>query len=186
MVLRLGLADPVLKLRCDLHLNGGSRKLVLVPGLHETDEHLALKLAAYLLFWDQEPVVEASPRHPALLGQEFIPDLLAVNEAGEISLWVECGKITMHKLGKLTRRFRWARLVVMRENEREALRTRSQVQDELGDKGKLVEILAWPQGAFPGWLGAMADKIEVYGEAGGLGLNLTVNEHPLAVDLKKF
>ena len=41
-----------MKFRCDLHLNGGSRKLILMPGPNETVEHLALKLAAKVM---QEP-----------------------------------------------------------------------------------------------------------------------------------
>lgn len=145
-----------------------------------------MKLAAYLLFWDAEPVVDPSPNHPALLGQEFVPDLLAANEAGEASLWVECGKSTVNKLSKVTRRFRRARLVALLPGERDALRLRGVLQDELEDKAGLVEILAWPEGTFREWFSALADRVEVYGEAGGLNLNLTVNEHPMAVDLKKF
>ena len=129
-------------------------------------------------------MVDAGPKHPALLGQEYIPDLMALNEAGEVSLWVECGKTTINKLAKVSRRFRWARLVVLKETEREALQMREVVDAELGAKAG-VEIVAWPAGTFKEWLGALADKVEVYGEAGDLSLNLTVNEHPLAVDLKK-
>ena len=147
---------------------------------------MALKLAAYLLFWDQDPAVDPGANHPALLGQEFVPDLLAVNDAGEASVWVECGKTTVNKISKVTRRFRRARLVVFKATEREALQMREVLQGELEDKAGLIDILAWPAGSFREWHGALADKVEVYGEAGGLSINLTVNEHPLALDFKRF
>lgn len=176
---------PVGRIRCDLHLNGGSRKLILAAGPNETAEHLALKLSAYFLFWDFEPIVGASARHPALLNQEFLPDLLALNDAGEASLWVECGHVTMHKLMKLTRRFPNARLVVVQSGPREAERTRRDLQDQV-DRHAKIEILAWPHGQFASWMDILAEKTEAYGESGGLSINAVVNEHPLAVDLLRY
>lgn len=174
-----------MKIRCDLHLNGGSRKLLIVPGASETGEHLALKLAAYLLFWELEPQVEVSAKHPALADFEFMPDVLALDEGGGVKLWVECGKVTMHKMDKLVRRLPYARLVVLKETEREARRLRSDLAEGL-EKGARFEILAWPGESFREWLGALREKTEVYGEAGGNSFNLVVNEHALAVELKSY
>ena len=174
-----------MKLRCDLHVNGGARKLVLVPAAHETAEHLGLKLASYLLFWDLNPVVGASPRHPALAGQEFAPDLMALDDAGAVRLWVECGKVTLHKLGKLTRRLPGTRLVVLKASENEAQRLRLEMKERL-DRGDAVEILAWPGGQFGQWMEALQDKTEIYGEAGARTLNIVVNERPLVAELKAF
>ncbi len=174
-----------MKLRCDLHLNGGSRKLLLVPGPNETPQHLALKLAAYLMFWDFEPIVEASGKHPALLQQEFIPDLMGLDEAGAVRLWVECGNVTLHKIGKLLRRFPAARLVVLKATEREALRLRASLSESL-EKGSKIEILAWPGKQFEQWLGIVWEKTEVYGEAGDRNLNLVINEVLVVADFKVF
>ena len=174
-----------MKLRCDLHVNGGARKLVLVPGIQETDEHLAMKLAAYLLFWDLEPIVEASAKHPALASQEFIPDLMALDETGAIKLWVGCGKVTMHKMGKLSRRHPGARLVVMRASEREARRLRGDMEDKV-DRQASVEVLAWPQTSFKEWLQALQERTEVYGDAGGRTLNFVVNQRPFVAELLSF
>lgn len=174
-----------MKIRCDLHVNGSSRKLILVPDLNETPEHLALKLSAYVLFWDEQPIVEASSRHPALQGQEFVPDLMALEEDGSIGLWVECGQVTLHKLEKLTRRLPVSRIVVMTSSERSALRLRQDLRERL-DRQEKVEILAWPSHEFKAWLAALLEKTEVYGEGGGLLLNIVVNEHPLAAELKRF
>lgn len=174
-----------MKIRCDLHLNGSARKLLLVPGPNETGEHLALKLAAYLLFWDEQPIVEASSKHPALANQEFIPDLMALDDSGDIRLWVECGQVTMHKLGKLTRRIPQARLVVVKATEREAARLRQDLKDQL-DRQEKVEVLSFPGTKFKEWLGTLREKTEVYGEGGGLMLNAVVNEHPIVAELKVF
>ncbi len=174
-----------MKLRCDLHVNGGSRKLLLVPGPNEPDEHLALKLAAYLLFWDREPIMAATTKTPALAQYEFLPDVLGLDEAGDIRLWVECGTATMHKLGKLTRRLSRGRIVVLKTTSREAERLRRDVGDQL-DKPHRVEILAWPGSSFRDWTNAVGERTEVYGEASELSINAVVNERPFAVDLQKY
>lgn len=174
-----------MKLRCDLHVNGANRKLVLVSAPNESAQHMGLRLAAYLLFWDQEPVMEASAKNPALANFEFLPDLMALDEAGDIKLWVECGTTTMHKLLKLTRRLSQGRIVVMKESEREALRLREDMRAQLDRAGR-VEILAWPAAVFQSWTESLFEKTEVFGEAGGLMLNLVINERPIVAELTKF
>ena len=177
--------DGAVKLRCDLHLNGDSRKLLLVAAASETGEHLALKLAAYLLFWDMQAQAEISPAHPALADYDFMPDVLALDEGGSIKLWVECGKITQHKADKLLKRLPYSRLVVLAENEAAGKRIRRDLEDKF-EKAARIEVLAWPGTTFKEWLGALREKTEVYGEAGGRSFNLVVNEHPLAVELTRF
>ena len=174
-----------MKLRCDLHVNDGIRKLVLVPGPQETDEHLGLKLAAFLLFWDSSPIVDASAKHPALLDQEFKPDLMAVDETGEAKLWVECGKVTQHQLAKICRRFSRARIVVLKETEAEAKRFRADSDREFGERAP-VEIWAWPQREFRDWMNALGEKTEIFGEARGRMLNVVVNERPMVAELVSY
>ncbi|MBI4375273.1 MAG: YaeQ family protein [Elusimicrobia bacterium] len=174
-----------MKIRCDLHLNGGSRKLVLVAGQSETVEHLALKLSAYLLFWKEQPILEASPKHPALMGQEFTPDLMALDETGSIKLWIECGQVTLHKLSKLIRRLPAARIVVIKPSERAAQRLRQDLSEELR-RSHRVEVFGWPEPEFRHWLGALGEKTEIYGESGGLMINAVVNETPMLAELKCF
>lgn len=174
-----------MKVRCDLHLNGGSRKLLLVARPDEPGAHLAHKLAAALLFWDEDPIVDASHKTPALAQFEFLPDLIALDDAGDVKLWVECGSTTMHKLSKLIRRLPYARLVVMKETPRDAARLRKEVGEQL-DKPERVEILSWPDGAFSEWARNVFEKTEVYGEGGGLMLNLVLNDHPIVVEFAKI
>lgn len=171
-----------MKIRADLNLNGGHRKLVLVPGENEKDEHLALKLAAYLLFWDSELVVDASVKHPALRGQDYRPDLLGVDESGSVGAWVECGNTTLNKLFKALRRWPSARVIVLKEDPARAKRIRSDLAAEVAGSER-VEVLAFPAGAFAEWRGRLGEKVEVYGEAGGLSFNLVVNETVFMADL---
>ena len=89
--------------RCAVQFGNDRKKLILTGQDNETLEHLALKLAGFVLFFGWDPVVEISPKHPALNGQEFRPDLAAFNSAGEIFLWIECGNVTTHKLDKIIR-----------------------------------------------------------------------------------
>lgn len=174
-----------MKLRCDLHVNGGARKLILATGPNEKDELLALKLAAYLFFWDRDPKMDASVKTPALAQYEFLPDLISLDAGGAIDLWLECGTATMHKLGKLIRRLPYGRIVVLKEDERGAKRLRADCEANL-DKPARVEILAFPDGAFREWASCLAERTEVYGESTERMLNGVVNERPILIELKAF
>ena len=174
-----------MKIRCDLHINGGNRKLVLVQGPNEKISRLGLKLACYMLYWDEEPIVEASSDHPALYDTDFRPGLMALDITGAVSLWVECGSTTMNKLSKLTRKFPQARIVVMKETEREAMRLRKDMKNKVEREDK-VKILAWPGTQFADWMSCLQEKTEIFGEGGGLMLNFVVNEHPIVAEFKTF
>ena len=50
-------------------------------GPDEPESHLALKLAAAVLFFDADPIVDASPKTPALADFDFLPDLLGLDES---------------------------------------------------------------------------------------------------------
>ena len=174
-----------MKIRCDIHVNGQAAKLILVKKPEETVDHLALKLAAYLMFVDRAPVVEPSSEHPALGGFDMRPDLMALNAAGEVVLWVECGAVTRHKVGKVSRRFPAARFVILKATAREAERLRAQLREDLR-RPSAVEIWTWPDGGFAAFRAALMEKTEVFGEAGEKIFNLTMNQNPLAQDLLAF
>lgn len=174
-----------MKIRCDLNINGEQRRPYLIAGPNEPDEHLAHKVAAYILFWDYAPLLDVSTRLPALANYEFLPDLLGLDDAGAIKLWVECGSITLHKLTKVTRRAPRARVVVMKESEREAERLRKDLLAQF-DRPERVEILAWPGSSYKEWIALVADKTEAYGEASGHMINGVVNDAPLVVEFKPF
>ena len=171
-------------IRCDFYLNGENRKVVMVPQPEETREHVALRLSAFLLFWAYDPNMELSMKHPALAGQEFRPDLIALKDSGEIAVWIECGNVSLNKLDKLTRRCPWAKIAVIKASEFEGQRLRRDLRDEV-PRQQAIDVWAWPKEAFGLWLGAVQEreKVEVVGEAEEGALNLVVNEVPLAVSL---
>ena len=162
-----------MKVRADLHVNGAERSVQLLGRPEEPAEHLAHKLAAAVLFFDEDPVLGAGMTH------DFVPDLLARDEAGEIKLWVDCGSTTLHKLDKLVKRLPYARVIVLKEDRRSAERLRK-------DAPSRVEILSWPDGAFKNWCARVGEKNEVYGEGGGLTLNVVLNDHPVVVEFTRF
>jgi uncharacterized protein YaeQ len=158
---------------------------VIAPQESETLDHLALKLGAYLLFWDMEPKLDLSLKHPALLGQPFKPDVAALDATGGIALWAECGKSAMHKLDKLTRRYPAAQLVAFRATEHEGKQMRRDVDEQL-ERARFLKIWAWPAADFSAWKTALAEQTHVVGEVSGRSFNLVINETPLAVELAAF
>jgi hypothetical protein len=107
---------------------------------------------------------------------------MAVDETGAARLWVECGKVTMHKMGKLVRRHPGARLVVVKPSEAEAARLRRDLGQHVERSGR-VEVWGWPTDSFREWMAALAEKTEVFGETAGRTLNVVVNERPFVCDL---
>ena len=174
-----------MKIRCDLTFNSETRKPYLVSGPSEPDDHLAHRIAAFILFWNDNAMVDATTKTPALDNFEFLPDLLAVNDAGEATVWIECGTVTMNKLTKVTRRMPRARIVIMKETERSAADLRRDLLDQF-DRPERVEILAWPGNSYKEWAKTVGDSIEAYGEADGRSINGVVNGEMVVVEFKAF
>lgn len=174
-----------MKIRCDLTFNGETRKPYLVSGPSEPDDHLAHRIAAFILFWKDNAMVDATTNTPALANFEFLPDLLAVNDAGEATVWIECGTVTMNKLTKVTRRMPRARIVIMKENERAAQDLRRDLDAQF-DRPERVEILAWPGNTYKEWAQAVGDSIEAFGDADGRSINAVVNEKIMVIEFKLY
>lgn len=174
------------RIRADLQVNGGERKLVLARIDNETPEHLAIKLAAYLSFWDEDLTLDARHNHPALSGQEFYPDMLGTDAGGAVTHWVECGNTAMHKLGKVVRRWPDARVSLFKENETKAAFLRQELGRNLPDHHGKIVIYAWPGRSFREWASLLGERTAVFGEAAGGAFNLVVNDAIYATDLLKF
>jgi len=109
------------KYTIDLTHHDESRKLVFVRTSNESERHLALKLLAYLIFFDEQPQVEVA------VGQHFKPDLVCV-EGRDVTLWVDCGDITLHKLDKISTTNHRARIVVVKATQTIAARYKQQAE----------------------------------------------------------
>lgn len=171
-----------MQIRCSVQIDTDCRKVILASQENETPEHLALKLAAFVIFFNSNPLMDVSLKHPALAGQEFRPDLLALNESGEIKLWVECGTVTSHKLDKLTRRYRNGRIVVLKETLHEAETLRKTIEKHKIQGRDRVEIWAFPCQMFQEWFAAMGETADIVGESMERSFNLVMNAVPLEFD----
>ena len=98
----------------DLNCNGERRKLVMTRSVEESEHHLAMKLMAYLMYFEQQPMVEFS------VGQHYKPDLVCCSD-GYVDLWIDCGDIGIHKLDRVTTTNHRARIVVVKPTQRSAI-----------------------------------------------------------------
>ena len=171
-----------MNVRCDLNINGKSRRILLVAKEEETPEHVALRLTAALLFFDSEPVVEVSPNDPLLADFGFTPDLMVPDGVGGVAVWAECGNIANNKLTKVARRIKEGRLVAIKESVDGGRRLRKVIEHEIRN-GEKIEVWAWPREAFSKWAAAVQESNYVYGEASGQTLNLVLNETAFDVQL---
>jgi uncharacterized protein YaeQ len=119
-----------------------------------------------------------------MAGQEFRPDLVALNDAGEIKLWIECGNVTVNKMDKLIRRYREARIVVLKETVHEAQNLRKMLAKNDIAHSERIEVLAFPGDSFKEWFRAIEETVEIVGEAGEKSFNLVVNAVPLSFDFQ--
>ena len=167
-------------------MNGETGKILLVAKENETWEHLSLKLAMALLLWEYHPVPEPGANHPALLGQEFRPDLLGTDVAGNVSLWAECGKTALHKISKLAKRYRDARIVFLKARPREARKLRQDLIEQEVSRQERLEIWSFQEGDYAVWEALLDERTDVTGEVSGRELNLVVNNQIFLAGLGSF
>jgi uncharacterized protein YaeQ len=168
--------------RARLHLNGREATLTLYQGLQESVEHLFLKLAAYVFFFDRNVAFQTGATEPVLQGQEYFPDFMATDLTGAVALWIECGKTTVHKLQKVSRRFRDARVIVLTAQPQQALQ---QAQDAVSEGLRNVEAWSFPRGTFARWARVAGEQNDIIGEANETSLNLVINGESFVVDLER-
>lgn len=107
--------------------NFGHEKQVMTKGYYETREHLVLKVLAYLYF-NKTPKIETR----ITKSYKYKPDLV-IDEDGQVKLWVECGKVSIKKLKKISRDFSSARIYVFRQNMNSAEALASQFKNRGGN-----------------------------------------------------
>jgi uncharacterized protein YaeQ len=85
-----------------VHDNKGEHNEKLVIGAFENESgtHIALKLLAYLLFISQRPQIDQDA------GWHFVPDLIARDAGGAITLWIDCGRLSMKKVDTIAMKAR--------------------------------------------------------------------------------
>ena len=155
----------------------------LVPVLEETNDHLMLKLAAFVFFHAQEPIVITSPQqHPALAGQDFAPDFMTADDTNRVTLWIQCGKTTLHKLGKATNRFRDARIWMLMAQPHEAKAMAQSLDSEGNDR---IEVWSFQYGEFDRWRKFVKEQNDIIGEANETSMNLVINNEMFMTELTR-
>lgn len=176
-----------MKIKAELNVNGDSRYsplLVLKPD--ETAEHLSLKFAALLAFFNENPTLDVRADDPLITNVNFMPDLLVSDPIDGIRIWIECGTVATNKLIKVAHRTKHCRFVIIKENPEEGRKTREVLKKHVRDFER-IEILAFPYGEFEKWHEAVnqTESPYVFGEASDQGLNLVLNETPISVQFVK-
>ncbi len=77
-----------------------TEKLVIGAFDNESPANVALKLLAYLMFIERRPHIDEDA------GWGFTPDLIARDESGSITLWVDCGRVSMKKVDTIAMKVR--------------------------------------------------------------------------------
>lgn len=80
--------------------NEHTEKLIVGALDNEGGATIALKVLAYLLFIDRRPRIDEDA------GWHFVPDLIARELDGTISLWVDCGKLSTKKVDTIAMKVR--------------------------------------------------------------------------------
>jgi len=142
-----------------------------------------LKLASFVFFHAKEPVVITSPQqHAALAGQDFAPDLMSADLTSQVTLWIQCGKTTLHKLDKVTKRFRDARIWMLMAHPHEA----RQMAESLDSEGiHRIEIWSFRQGEFGRWRELVQEQNDIIGEANETSMNLVINNEMFMTELER-
>ena len=77
-----------------------TEKLIIGAFDNESGGHVALKLLAYIMFIEQRPHIDEDA------GWHFTPDLIARDDSGSITLWVDCGRLSIKKVDTIATKVR--------------------------------------------------------------------------------
>jgi uncharacterized protein YaeQ len=144
--------------------NGQPRRLIMARASGESEQHLALKLLAYLLYFDREPTIELR------VGQHYKPDL-AIVDGRDVTLWVDCGDIGPHKLDRITTSNRNAEIIVVKPDRRSAHSFRAVTNRRIRQPAR-VRIVAFDDGFIGQFVSALSTRTD---------LNATTQTEPVRV-----
>jgi uncharacterized protein YaeQ len=133
-------------------------KLVVGAFDNESGEHIALKLLAYLMFINKRPHIDED------VGWNFMPDLIARDDAGAITLWVDCGSVSIKKVDTIATKVRDnIDFFVFRKTERDMQQFYQAIKDKIKHLQN-VKCVSFDDGFIEG-IGASLDRtnnLEVY------------------------
>jgi uncharacterized protein YaeQ len=106
--------------------NEQTEKLVIAAFNNESGSTIALKLIAYLMFIKRRPRIDEDA------GWQVVPDLIARDDSGAITLWVDCGSVSTKKADTIATKVRDSiEFYVFRRTEREMDQFYKGIQDKV-------------------------------------------------------
>lgn len=100
-------------------------KLIMGAFDNEAHEHVVLKLLAYLMFFQKRPRIDEDP------GWQVVPDLIARDDDGTITLWVDCGSVSTKKVDVVATKVRDIEFVVFRKTQRDMDHFYNMIKDKI-------------------------------------------------------
>lgn len=122
---------------------------------YETLEHVLLKFLAWCIFYHPQLAIEKK------IDDLFEPDLVLQGYDGTVHLWIECGKVSLHKLNKLTKRYPTARIYVLLAGERDARMMEMQIKKKV-DKPGNIRLVAFCENIVATFLPTLVSKNEAW------------------------
>ncbi len=166
------------------HFNDNS-KIVQERRGGESERHIVLKLLGYLLYYghgEQRPQIEVRVTNDK---RDYRPDVVAFDAEGAITLWIDCGQITLQKVDDLTRRLPHAALVVIkttcREMEGYALQAAKKVK-----RSANVVFLGFDPEFVPALIGGLGHNNQLQWQRDGERLRVTLNGTEYATTLWRW
>ena len=137
----------------------------------ESDRHIVLKLLGYMLYYEQRPRIEI----PVGLDRRgYRPDVVAFDANGSVTLWVDCGQITLRKVDDLTRQRQGMPFVIIKaarsEMEGYALQAAKKVK-----RLDLVLLLSFDPDFVPSLIAALGHNNHLTWTREGSALCVTLN-----------
>jgi uncharacterized protein YaeQ len=119
-----------MKYSFNIQANDGKKdyteKLVIGAFNNEAGSTIALKLIAYLLFIKRRPRIDEDA------GWQVVPDLIARDDSGAITLWIDCGTVSTKKADTIATKVRDSiEFYVFRRTEKEMGQFYKQIQDKV-------------------------------------------------------
>lgn len=130
------------------------KKMILVKGETESPEHIAMKLVAYLLYYDPRLIIEKS------VDMHYKPDLVIMGDHGLPELWIDCGQIAVKKVESLAGKLKSSRFIVIKETKREMESFRKIIEHKVSNF-ESVEYLSFEPGFIAGVGAALERKNQI-------------------------
>lgn len=100
-------------------------KLIIAAFESEAAENIILKVLAYMMFAEKQPRVAED------VGWQVMPDLVARNDDGTITLWVDCGSVSTKKLDIVATKVRDVEFFVFRKTQRDMTHFYGMIKDKV-------------------------------------------------------